>query len=719
MAHRPLVAAAVLAAASAGDAWPRFSAIADFPTDGAHGRLAANWAVTGDGCDAERTFLDEVLAARSGALASGAAATILGIGEACEVVCLAVGAPVALAGAAATLRRHGGRNASEALADWFARDCAHAEVGWLTYGDPATLYWVAPETRERVWQADLIAGESHTHWRTALLGHEFVAVDVATGADVASFAVAHDAVHVLSPRPRATSDEAEDYWAAKTESTLRYEERRSDKVKRSWTRHGFEKASLPDDLWADMATYWFNNRHALSFEEWDGKGAYVNWWEAPPEMCYLPFGLKGRWHDAIQVLVEAWLGGAVELEKTDLYGIRSYPRGSRLLPHVDRESTHAASVIVNVAQYGVDEPWMLHIKDLESGEFVDVPQRPGEIVFYESAKCLHGRPEPFRGEGYVNLFAHYRPKGRPEWYHEQNPDDYVPLDRAPDRRPPADLGDAGEQGDVHPASAPRGDTAAPAPRGRGDDDDEPGDWRAMAEELRRPEPRARRRAVATPRDAAARAARGAGRARRSDRYVHARKLRSLWRRVAGDAASLVALGCCGAALVALALACARGAAAGGGGAAPDGAAFPPAVRDAVARDAPRPLEAWLRVARSPDLRGADGSRALDVAAARGAASAAKLLLRAGADPDLPHGRSGDAPLHVAAARGFGAVVKVLLDGGADPDARDAGGRDAKFRATAAGNAGCGILISKARAARARAARGGEHGRRRLARDDEV
>ena len=181
MAHRPLVAAAVLAAASAGDAWPRFSAIADFPTDGAHGRLAANWAVTGDGCDAERTFLDEVLAARSGALASGAAATILGIGEACEVVCLAVGAPVALAGAAATLRRHGGRNASEALADWFARDCAHAEVGWLTYGDPATLYWVAPETRERVWQADLIAGESHTHWRTALLGHEFVGVRAGQG----------------------------------------------------------------------------------------------------------------------------------------------------------------------------------------------------------------------------------------------------------------------------------------------------------------------------------------------------------------------------------------------------------------------------------------------------------------------------------------------------------------------------------------------------------
>ncbi|KAH8047327.1 hypothetical protein JL722_13139 [Aureococcus anophagefferens] len=618
MAHRPLVAAAVLAAASAGDAWPRFSEIADFPTDGAHGRLAANWAVTGDGCDAEQTFLDEVLAARSGALASGAAATILGIGEACEVVCLAVGAPVALAGAAATLGATAGG----------------------------------------------------TRPRRSRIGHEFVAVDAATGADVASFAVAHDAVHVLSPRPRATSDEAEDYWAAKTESTLRYEERRSDKVKRSWTRHGFEKASLPDDLWADMATYWFNNRHALSFEEWDGKGAYVNWWEAPPEMCYLPFGLKGRWHDAIQV---------------------------------DRESTHAASVIVNVAQYGVDEPWMLHIKDLESGEFVDVPQRPGEIVFYESAKCLHGRPEPFRGEGYVNLFAHYRPKGRPEWYHEQNPDGYVPLDRAPDRRPPADLGDAGEQGRP-PASARA--TAAPAPRGRGDDDDEPGDWRAMAEpggpSPARGAAPSRRRAT-PPRAGAAGAPRRPLRpraqapeplaARRRRRGV-ARRPRVL-RRGAGRARARL-----------------RAAPPARRRRRADGAAFPPAVRDAVARDAPRPLEAWLRVARSPDLRGADGARALAPPPRRG--GAAKLLLRAGADPDLPHGRSGDAPLHVAAAKGFGAVVKVSSTAART---QRRGGATRNSSATAR-QRGLRHPHLKARAA-ARAAQGADAGRRRLARDDEV
>jgi hypothetical protein len=32
----------------------------------------------------------------------------------------------------------------------------------------------------------------------------------------------------------------------------------------------------------------------------------------------------------------------------------------------------------------------------------------GDIVYYESARCLHGRMKPLMGEFYVNIFAHYR-----------------------------------------------------------------------------------------------------------------------------------------------------------------------------------------------------------------------------------------------------------------------------------------------------------------------
>ena len=52
----------------------------------------------------------------------------------------------------------------------------------------------------------------------------------------------------------------------------------------------------------------------------------------------------------------------------------------------------------------------------------------GDIVYYESAKCLHARNRPLKGEGsyYVNLFTHYRPttisgRGDPKWFDKPNP----------------------------------------------------------------------------------------------------------------------------------------------------------------------------------------------------------------------------------------------------------------------------------------------------------
>jgi hypothetical protein len=63
----------------------------------------------------------------------------------------------------------------------------------------------------------------------------------------------------------------------------------------------------------------------------------------------------------LQDLVEEWSG--VELELTDIYGMRRYEEGARLLTHVDREATHAASLIINIAQGGVREPWAVEIYD--------------------------------------------------------------------------------------------------------------------------------------------------------------------------------------------------------------------------------------------------------------------------------------------------------------------------------------------------------------------
>lgn len=116
--------------------------------------------------------------------------------------------------------------------------------------------------------------------------------------------------------------------------------------------------------------------------------------------------------------MEAWSG--VELELTDIYGMRRYEDGARLLTHVDREATHAASLIINVAQGAIRKPWNVEIYDF-ADRLHEVEMAEGDIVYYESARCLHGRMQPLEGEFYVNLFAHYRPIGDPQWFLKENP----------------------------------------------------------------------------------------------------------------------------------------------------------------------------------------------------------------------------------------------------------------------------------------------------------
>ena len=117
-------------------------------------------------------------------------------------------------------------------------------------------------------------------------------------------------------------------------------------------------------------------------------------------------------------LVEAWTGAV--LENTDIYGLRRYEHGARLLTHVDREATHATSMIINIAQGDIKKPWPIEIYDF-AGRLHEIYMDPGTIVYYESARCLHGRMAPLNGSYYVNLFTHYRPIGDPEWFLKENP----------------------------------------------------------------------------------------------------------------------------------------------------------------------------------------------------------------------------------------------------------------------------------------------------------
>eukprot|EP00956_Cyclotella_meneghiniana_P006877 scaffold9281_cov28-Cyclotella_meneghiniana.AAC.2 len=198
--------------------------------------------------------------------------------------------------------------------------------------------------------------------------------------------------------------------------------RRHSKVKRTFSPLGFDIGRLPDDLYASLGSYYYNNRERphVVHEEWGKhKGVFVNYWEADVNFIQIPWQLKSRWQGRLKELVEAWTG--VELETTDMYGMREYTKGARLLTHVDRESTHAASLIVNIAQEDVDRPWTVEVND-HANRLHEVVMKPGDIVYYESAKALHGRNTPLQSGRYINLFTHYRPINDPEWYSRDNPE---------------------------------------------------------------------------------------------------------------------------------------------------------------------------------------------------------------------------------------------------------------------------------------------------------
>jgi len=116
--------------------------------------------------------------------------------------------------------------------------------------------------------------------------------------------------------------------------------------------------------------------------------------------------------ETLHPLAEEWAGA--NLQHTFTYGIRRYTNDSWLVSHVDRFNTHVISAILNIDQK-VDDDWSLYIKD-NDGESHAVVLEAGDMVWYESARAVHGRPDNFKGEYFDNLFIHYKPTG--DWYEE-------------------------------------------------------------------------------------------------------------------------------------------------------------------------------------------------------------------------------------------------------------------------------------------------------------
>jgi prolyl 4-hydroxylase len=174
----------------------------------------------------------------------------------------------------------------------------------------------------------------------------------------------------------------------------------------NYTRTGFQKFSVPEPLFKKILAFYHENQFAQ-------KDEYVKDYifnaltpdVATSTLMDLSSELRKEIHDAIKPMLEAWCGKAVE--PTFVYGIRTYKDKAVLKPHRDRIETHIFGTIINVDQV-VREDWLLMIEDHLYHEH-QIILKPGEMIFYESARLKHGRPIPFEGDVFANIFCHFKP----------------------------------------------------------------------------------------------------------------------------------------------------------------------------------------------------------------------------------------------------------------------------------------------------------------------
>lgn len=174
----------------------------------------------------------------------------------------------------------------------------------------------------------------------------------------------------------------------------------------NYTRTGFQKFSVPEPLFEKILKFYHENQLTQRDEYVEG---YIFNALTPnvstSTLIDMPSELRKEIHDSVKPMLEQWCGKAVE--PTFVYGIRTYKDKAVLKPHRDRIETHIFGTIINVAQVA-REDWLLMIEDHLYHEH-QVVLKPGEMIFYESARLKHGRPIPFEGEVFANIFCHFKP----------------------------------------------------------------------------------------------------------------------------------------------------------------------------------------------------------------------------------------------------------------------------------------------------------------------
>ncbi|CAB9517636.1 Ankyrin Repeat [Seminavis robusta] len=180
----------------------------------------------------------------------------------------------------------------------------------------------------------------------------------------------------------------------------------------NFTQAGYAKMKAPAPVWTLLHDFWLQNKDAAVAKETTEVYTPSNLlFGSSPDIVSLlnktlggTKALRKRISNAARPILEEWSG--LRLAPSSVYGIRVYRRHAMLHPHVDRTNL-VISAIINIDQ-DVQEDWPLELyTHQQQGVAVNITLKPGEMILYESASVIHGRPFPLVGNFYANAFLHF------------------------------------------------------------------------------------------------------------------------------------------------------------------------------------------------------------------------------------------------------------------------------------------------------------------------
>lgn len=171
------------------------------------------------------------------------------------------------------------------------------------------------------------------------------------------------------------------------------------------TQSGFKVTNAPSNIFGIIKDAYNLIKDKSTEEHFSNKDFFIPGTNDIISLDFVP-NIKNEIHKQLKVFHENF--AKTKIEPSAIYGIRSYKNGNTLAMHRDRIATHhVSSIIIVDKDLNGQKDWALDFVDHDNIEH-KLYLEPGQMVYYESARCLHGRKDPFQGNFYNNMFVHYK-----------------------------------------------------------------------------------------------------------------------------------------------------------------------------------------------------------------------------------------------------------------------------------------------------------------------